>query len=221
MSTIRLRKARRALARKFIGLGDQGSTSYGTIDSLVYYQPAIAVQGSHTAASKITIQAVNAEGKPLGAIDYLRVRLCNNAGTIVGIEVIDEGFGYTTAPTVTLSASQTSGGTLATATATVYTAAPTVTLSGGGGAGGVATAVVDAAFSTSTNGTFAPTSGTLTETVDTTTSGVDLTLQSDPTGLYTITVTNTTANSQMVLRLAAGLSARRGDYSITQPLTHV
>jgi hypothetical protein len=74
---------------------------------------------------------------------------------VQGINLISGGYGYTTAPTITISGG---GGSGAAATAVVnsgqivsvnitsrgigYTSAPTVTITGGGGAGGVATAVV-------------------------------------------------------------------------------
>jgi len=79
-------------------------------------------------------------------------------GAISAITVTGAGSGYSTAPTVTISAPQETTGTTATATATIsggavnaitltnagsgYTAAPTVTISGGGGSNATATGAV-------------------------------------------------------------------------------
>jgi len=79
-------------------------------------------------------------------------------GTVSSLTVGNAGSGYTTAPTVTISAPDVSGGVQATATATTdgdeitgftvtnggtgYTGAPTVTITGGGGSSATATATV-------------------------------------------------------------------------------
>lgn len=79
-------------------------------------------------------------------------------GAISAITVTGAGSGYSTAPTVTISAPQETTGTTATATATIsggavnaitltnagsgYTAAPTITISGGGGSNATATGAV-------------------------------------------------------------------------------
>jgi phage tail sheath protein FI len=79
-------------------------------------------------------------------------------GTVSSLAIDNAGSGYTTAPTVTLSAPDVSGGVQATATATTdgdaitgftvtnggtgYTGAPTVTITGGGGASATAIATV-------------------------------------------------------------------------------
>lgn len=81
-----------------------------------------------------------------------------SADVVTGITIINGGTGYTTAPTVTLSAPD-AGGTQATATATVldgriisinmvnngtkYTSRPSVTISGGGGTGAEVYATID------------------------------------------------------------------------------
>jgi len=78
--------------------------------------------------------------------------------SILSITVTNDGSGYTSTPTITISAPNEAYGTTATATASVvsnkvsaitvtvagsgYTSAPTVTISGGGGSGATATASV-------------------------------------------------------------------------------
>jgi hypothetical protein len=80
--------------------------------------------------------------------------------SILSITVTNDGSGYTSTPTVTISAPNEAYGTTATAVASVvsnkvsaitvtvagsgYTSAPTVTISGGGGSGATATASVSA-----------------------------------------------------------------------------
>lgn len=81
-------------------------------------------------------------------------------GTVSSITLTNGGSGFTSTPTVTLSAPQISGGVQATATVTMtggsvssisitnggsgYTSAPTITLSGGNGTGATATATLSA-----------------------------------------------------------------------------
>jgi len=83
------------------------------------------------------------------------------SGTVVSILVTDRGSGYSSAPTVTISAPGSGGATTATATAMIgassgqveritvtnagtnYTSAPTVTFSGGGGSGAKAYAILE------------------------------------------------------------------------------
>jgi hypothetical protein len=80
--------------------------------------------------------------------------------SVLSITVTNDGTGYTSTPTVTISAPSLTYGTTATAVATVvsnkvsaitvtnagsgYTSAPTVTITGGGGSGATATASVSA-----------------------------------------------------------------------------
>jgi hypothetical protein len=80
--------------------------------------------------------------------------------SVLAITVTNDGTGYTSVPTVTISAPSLTYGTTATAVATVvsnkvsaitvtnagsgYTSAPTVTITGGGGSGATATASVSA-----------------------------------------------------------------------------
>ena len=82
------------------------------------------------------------------------------SGTVVSVLVTDRGFGYTSAPTVTISAPG-GAGTTATGTAAIsstsgqveritvsnagtsYTSAPTITFSGGGGSGAKAYAILE------------------------------------------------------------------------------
>ena len=88
------------------------------------------------------------------------------ATSVASINVTAGGSGYTSAPTVSISASPSTGGT-AIATATIdsgavnaitvaftgfgYQSAPTVTISGGGGSGATATAVLSTAWSYASN----------------------------------------------------------------------
>ena len=88
------------------------------------------------------------------------------ATSVASINVTAGGSGYSSAPTVTISASPSTGGT-ASATATIdsgavngvtivytgfgYQTAPTVTISGGGGSGATATAVLSTAWTYASN----------------------------------------------------------------------
>ena len=88
------------------------------------------------------------------------------ATSVASINVTAGGSGYSSTPTVTISASPSAGGT-ASATATIdsgavngvtivytgfgYTTAPTVTISGGGGSGATATAVLSTAWTYASN----------------------------------------------------------------------
>lgn len=91
----------------------------------------------------------------------------SSAGSVLTIEIDNTGSGYTTVPTISISAPTGAGGTQATAVATInngriasvtitdpgtgYEFAPTVTVSGGGGTGAVLTAIVEAIFVVQTN----------------------------------------------------------------------
>ena len=93
------------------------------------------------------------------------------ATSVASIAVTAGGSGYTSAPTVTIASSPTTGGN-ATATATItgdavsaitvtlggvgYTSAPSVTISGGGGSGATATATLSTAWSYASNFDFTP-----------------------------------------------------------------
>lgn len=88
------------------------------------------------------------------------------ATSVASINITAGGSGYSSAPTVTISASPSAGGS-ASATATIdsgavnsvtivytgfgYTTAPTVTISGGGGTGATATAVLSTAWTYASN----------------------------------------------------------------------
>ncbi|MDB4351145.1 phage tail sheath subtilisin-like domain-containing protein [bacterium] len=94
------------------------------------------------------------------------------ATSVASITVTDGGSGYTSAPTVTITASPSSGGTAA-ATSDLaggsavdsitvvfpgfgYTSAPTITISGGGGSGATATATLSTAWTYASNFDFTP-----------------------------------------------------------------
>jgi len=90
----------------------------------------------------------------------------SSAGSVLTIEIDEPGSGYTTVPTITISAPTGVGGTTATATATIesgritavtitdpgsgYEFAPSISLSGGG-SGAVLTAITEAIFVVETN----------------------------------------------------------------------
>lgn len=94
------------------------------------------------------------------------------AGSVASVTVSNGGSGYTSAPTVSIAASPTTGGN-AQATASIdsgavdavtvtiggigYTSAPAVTFSGGGGSGATATAVLSTAWTYASNFDFTPT----------------------------------------------------------------
>jgi len=98
------------------------------------------------------------------------------AGSVASVTVSDAGSGYTSAPTVTFSASPTTGGTAAgtadldggstvdSITVTFpgfgYTSAPTITISGGGGSGATATATLSTAWIYASNFDYTPSSTT-------------------------------------------------------------
>jgi len=87
--------------------------------------------------------------------------------SVASVTVSDGGSGYTSAPTVTFSASPTTGGTAAgtadldggstvdsitvTFPGVGYTSAPTITISGGGGSGATATATLSTAWTYASN----------------------------------------------------------------------
>lgn len=113
------------------------------------------------ASSSVTNGSVNLISKGTGAIDLAAgssgVNI-SNGGTVTAITRTNNGTGYTSAPTVAITAPTTAGGVQATATATVsagsltgititnagsgYVEQPTVTFSGGGGSGAAAYATV-------------------------------------------------------------------------------
>ena len=75
-------------------------------------------------------------------------------------------------------------------------------------------------YTDATNATVSPTPASNTTTVQTITSGKDLVLASDPAGVFTVDVTDATAET-VTLRLGpAPLSARRGDTTPTLDITH-
>ena len=98
------------------------------------------------------------------------------ATSVASITVDDGGSGYTSAPTVTIAASPTAGGTAAAVSdlaggSTVdsitvtypgigYTSVPSVTISGGGGSGAVATAVLSTAWTYQSSFDFIPSTTT-------------------------------------------------------------
>ena len=122
----------------------------GYAEDIIMTLPAVGAAGRSVLA---TIGPYPAGNSPVP--NFLGVR--NNPGEVASITVNAGGTGYTTAPTVTLSAPP-AGGTRATAAARVsggvvtgiyltnpganYTVAPTVTLTGGGGNGAAAAAVL-------------------------------------------------------------------------------
>ena len=121
--------------------------------SFVSYHLTIATQGSTGSPSTVTVQLQDLHHNSISETDYLRVRVCDEAG---------------------------------------YTPA--------------------------TNATIAPTASST--TVQTLTTDKDLILRSDTAGLFTIDVTNATAETVTLRIGAATLSSRRGDHGNTLNVTH-
>jgi hypothetical protein len=119
----------------------------GYADDIIMTLPAVGAAGRSVLS---TVGAYPAGNSPVP--NFLGVR--NNPGEVASITVSPGGTGYTTVPTVTISAPP-AGGIRATAVARIsggvvtgiyltnpganYTVAPTVTITGGGGTGAAAT----------------------------------------------------------------------------------
>lgn len=163
MPSLRLRSALRNTARKYLDIND-----------FVDYVLTVAVQGSHSTASTVWIQAVNPEGRPILATDQLRVRVADALGTVVSTSVT-AGSGYSGSPTVIFAPPTTPGGVTATGTVTLsgggysaitltnagsgYTVAPGITVGGAtGGTGASATATLAGGYAVATSATIAASS---------------------------------------------------------------
>jgi hypothetical protein len=138
-------------------IGGGGSANYGQLTGGVTTK---AIE--FTALGSDTNVALALRSQGTGAIDLAagsRGVNISNGGTVTAITRTAAGSGYTSAPTVTISAPTTAGGVQATATCTVtagavnttftitnagsgYVEQPTVTFSGGGGSGAAAYATV-------------------------------------------------------------------------------
>ena len=138
--------------------GRSSANYFQAIGAAANASPEISVLGSDTNIP-FTI-----ESKGTGAINFAagsRGVNVSNGGTVTNITRTAGGTGYTSAPTVTISAPTTAGGVQATATCTItggvvdsaititnagsgYVEQPTVTFSGGGGSGAAAYASVGA-----------------------------------------------------------------------------
>jgi hypothetical protein len=155
-----------------------GTNYFGVASSATAFAPVFGVA---TQSADTNVSAVF-QSKGTGAIDLAAGSLgvnISNGGTVTAITRTNNGTGYTSAPTVAITAPTTAGGVQATATATVsagsltgititnagsgYVEQPTVTFSGGGGSGA-------AAYPTVGSGTTVRSLGASIETlVDTTT----------------------------------------------------